>query len=129
VVGQGRRRDRDQRLLHRKFHRRARTAGWASVDRLPVTFKLLHSRTVEPHSLEGDSGSIYLWVEALDEGNRPSGVPRAYRLPYSGSLAEKTDKAASEIGRRACPGRPRRRFGSGEGGLLDAAREFITPNA
>jgi len=77
--------------------------GWASVDRLPVTFKLLHSRTVEPHSLEGDSGSIYLWVEALDEGNRPSGVPRAYRLPYSGSLAEKTDKAASGNRRRGVP--------------------------
>ena len=57
--------------------------GWASVDRLPATFKLLQARIVEPHSLEGDPGSIYLWVEALDEGNRPSGVPRAYRIPYS----------------------------------------------
>ena len=53
--------------------------GWASVDRLPATFKLLQARIVEPHSLEGDPGSIYLWVETLDDGNRPSGVPRAYR--------------------------------------------------
>src|SRR3954447_12871333 len=71
--------------------------GWASVDRLPVTFKLLQARIVEPHSLEGNPGSIYLWVEALDEDNRPSGVPRAYRIPYSDKLADKTDKAQSEI--------------------------------
>ena len=71
-------------------------AGPASTGCLP-RFKLLQARIVEPHSLEGDPGSIYLWVEALDEGNRPSGVPRAYRIPYSDTLAEKTDKAASEI--------------------------------
>src|SRR5262245_22716311 len=60
--------------------------GWASADRLPPIFKVLQVRIVEPHTLEGDPGSIYLWVEALDEGNRPSGVPRAYRLPYKESL-------------------------------------------
>ena len=54
--------------------------GWASVDKLPASFKLLQARIVEPHSLEGDPGSIYLWVETLDEGNRPSGVPRAFRV-------------------------------------------------
>jgi hypothetical protein len=77
--------------------------GWASVDHLPGSFKLLQARIVEPHSLEGDPGAIYLWVEALDEGNRPSGVPRAYRIPYSDRLADKTDKAQSEIaaGRKA----------------------------
>jgi hypothetical protein len=55
--------------------------GWASVDHLPATFKLLQARIVEPHSLEGDPGSIFLWVEALDQDNRPSGIPRAYRVP------------------------------------------------
>ena len=84
--------------------------GWASVDRLPAAFKLLQARIVEPHSLEGDPGSIYLWVEALDEDNRPSGVPRAYRIPYSDALAEKTDKAMRRNRRRASAGRPRRRF-------------------
>ena len=102
--------------------------GWASVDRLPATFKLLQARIVEPHSLEGDPGSIYLWVEALDEGNRPSGVPRAYRIPYSDKLAEKTDKAASEIAAGRPQGGRAADFGNGEGGLLDAAREYITPN-
>ncbi len=102
--------------------------GWASVDKLPVTFKLLQASIVEPHSLEGDQGSIYLWVEALDEDNRPNGVPRAYRIPYSDSLAEKTDKAAKEIAAGRAQGGRAADFGNGEGGLLQAAREYITPN-
>ncbi|WP_298256979.1 hypothetical protein [Bradyrhizobium sp.] len=102
--------------------------GWASVDRLPPSFKLLQARIVEPHSLEGDPGAIYLWVEALDEGNRPSGVPRAYRIPYSDKLADKTDKAQSEIAAGRAQGGRAADFGSGEGGLLDAARAYITPN-
>jgi hypothetical protein len=102
--------------------------GWASIDKLPVTFKLLQARIVEPHSLEGDPGSIYLWVEALDGSNRPSGVPRAYRIRYSDKLAQKTEKAASEIAAGRPQGGRAADFGSGEGGLLEAAREFITPN-
>jgi hypothetical protein len=101
--------------------------GWASVDRLPATFKLLQVRIVDPHSVEGDPGSIYLWVEALDEGNRPSGVPRAYRLPYSDSLAEKADKAAIEVAAGHPQGGRAADFGTGEGGLLEAARQLITP--
>jgi hypothetical protein len=103
--------------------------GWASVDRLPASFKLLQARIVEPHSLEGDPGSIYLWVEALDEDNRPSGIPRAYRIPYSDSLAQKTDKAITEIAAGRPQGGRAADFGTGEGGLIAAAREYITPNA
>jgi hypothetical protein len=102
--------------------------GWASVDRLPAAFKLLQARIVEPHSLEGDQGSIYLWVEALDQDNRPSGVPRAYRIPYSDRLAEKTDKAVSEIAAGRPQGGRAADFGNGEGGLLEAAREYIIPH-
>ncbi|MEH2477473.1 hypothetical protein V1282_000830 [Nitrobacteraceae bacterium AZCC 2146] len=101
--------------------------GWASVDKLPVSFKLLQARIVEPHSLEGDPGSIYLWVEALDEGNRPNGVPRAYRIPYSDKLAEKTDKAASEIAAGRPQGGRAADFGNGEGGLLEAVRGSTSP--
>jgi hypothetical protein len=101
--------------------------GWASIDRLPATFKLLQVRIVEPHSLEGDPGSIYLWVEALDEGNRPSGVPRAYRLPYTDSLAEKADEAARKIAAGQPEGGRAADLGTGEGGLLEAARAYITP--
>ena len=103
--------------------------GWASVDRLPASFKLLQARIVEPHSLEGDPGSIYLWVEALDDGNRPSGVPRAYRLPYRDSLADKTDKAMAEIAAGNPQGGRAADFGTGEGGLISAVREYITPNS
>jgi hypothetical protein len=102
--------------------------GWASVDKLPATFKLLQARIVEPHSVEGDPGSVYLWIEALDEGNRPSGIPRAYRIPYSDPLAQKTDKAASEIAAGRPQGGRAADFGSGEGGLIEAVRAYITPN-
>jgi hypothetical protein len=102
--------------------------GWASTDRLPAAFKLLQARIVEPHSLEGDPGSIYLWVEALDEGNRPSGVPRAYRLPYSETLAEKTHEATSQIAAGNPQGGRAADFGTGEGGLVESVREYIIPN-
>jgi hypothetical protein len=102
--------------------------GWASVDRLPASFKLLQARIVEPHSLEGDSGSIYLWVETLDEGNRPSGVPRAFRMPYSDALAQKADKAVSEIAAGRPQGGRAADFGDGGGSVLQAAREYITPS-
>ena len=102
--------------------------GWATVDGLPATFKLLQARIVEPHSLEGDPGSIYLWVEALDEDNRPSGVPRAYRIPYRDKLAEKTDKALSEIAAGRPQGGRAADFGNGDGGLIAAVRAYITPN-
>jgi len=103
--------------------------GWASDDKLPATFKLLQSRIVEPHSLEGDAGSIYLWVEALDDTNRPSGIPRAYRIPYSDTLAEKADKAASEIAAGHPQGGLAVDFGNGGGSLVETVRQFIAPTA
>jgi hypothetical protein len=103
--------------------------GFATIDRLPATFKLLQARIVDPHTIEGDPGSIYLWVEALDEDNRPSGVPRAYRLPYTDALAEKTDKAASELAAGHAQAGRAADFGTGEGGLLQMARQLITPEA
>ena len=101
--------------------------GWASVDKLPASFKLLQARIVDPHTVEGDPGSVYLWVEALDEDNRPSGVPRAYRLPYSDALAEKTHTAENQIAAGHPQGGRAADFGSGNGGLIDAAREYILP--
>ena len=104
--------------------------GWASIDRLPASFKLLQARIVEPHSFEGDPGSIYtLGREALDDGNRPSGIPSgAYRIPYSDPLAGRAGKAASEIAAGRPQGGRAADFGSGEGGLIEAVRAYITPN-
>jgi hypothetical protein len=103
--------------------------GFASIERLPASFKLLQARIVDPHTVDGDPGSIYLWVEALDDDNRPSGVPRAYRLPYTDALAEKTDKAARELAAGRDMGGRAADFGTGEGGLLEMARQLITPEA
>jgi hypothetical protein len=101
--------------------------GWASVDRLPTSFKLLQARIVDPHTVDGDPGSVYLWLEALDEDNRPSGVPRAYRLPYSDALAEKTQHASDQMAAGHPQGGRAADFGTGDGGVIDAAREYILP--
>jgi len=101
--------------------------GWASTDRLPVSFKLLQARIVEPHSLEGDPGSIYLWVEELDDDHRPSGIPRAFRVPYDDSLAEKTHAAQNEIAAGHPQGGRAADFGGGDGSIIDAVREYVTP--
>ena len=104
--------------------------GWSSTDPLPPKFKLLSARIVEPHSLEGDPGALHLWVEALDDDNFPSGVPRAYRLPHDGRLAERTEAAI----RASADGKPQAGrtadFGNGQGGTATAeatARE-VTPS-
>jgi hypothetical protein len=101
--------------------------GWATTARLPATFKLLHARIVEPHTLEGDPGAIYLWVEEIDEDNRPSAVPRAYRVPYSDALAEKTHAAENEIKAGHPQGGRAADFGGGDGSIIDMVREYVTP--
>ena len=103
--------------------------GWASTERLPVSFKLLQARIVEPHSLEGDPGSIYLWVEELDDDNRPSAIPRAFRVPYNDALAEKTHAAQNEIAAGHPQGGRAADFGGGEGTIIDLVREYVTPKA
>lgn len=82
--------------------------GWASPDKLPPYFKLLQARVVEPHSQADDAGSIYLWVEALGDDNRPISSPRAYRLPYAVQTAEKAERANAAL-----------REGRPQGGLTD----------
>jgi hypothetical protein len=71
--------------------------GWPAYGGLPPKFQLLWSRVVEPDPKMGSKGSIFLWVEQVDENNVPSGLPRAIRLPYSVKLAERSLKARDEI--------------------------------
>jgi len=103
--------------------------GWSSTDPLPAHFKLLSARIVEPHSVAGDPGTIHLWVEALDDDNRPSGVPRAYRLPYTAKLAERTEAAV----KASADGRPQggrtADFGTGAGGEGQATAREVTPSS
>jgi hypothetical protein len=71
--------------------------GWPGTGRLPPRFQLLWTRVVEPDPKVRDAGSIFLWVEAVDENNVPTWTPRSYRLPYSKPLADKSNKARDEI--------------------------------
>jgi hypothetical protein len=91
--------------------------GWSTDDPLPPNFKLLGARIIEPHSVEGDPGTIYLWVEAYDDDNFPSGVPRAYRLPYSAKLADKTEAAVKASADGHPQGGRTANLGAGDGGF------------
>jgi hypothetical protein len=103
--------------------------GWSSPDPLPPRFKLLQARIVEPHSVEGESGAIHLWVEALDDDNRPSGFPRAYRLPYNAKLADKTEKAIAASAEGKPQGGRSADYGTGGGGVAQEAVRLVTPSA
>jgi hypothetical protein len=103
--------------------------GWSSVDPLPHSFKLIGARIVEPHSLEGDPGAIHLWIEALDADNFPSGVPRAYRLPYNAKLAEKTEAAIKASAEGRPQGGRTADTGTGAGGAAEAAAREVTPSS
>jgi hypothetical protein len=102
--------------------------GWSSIDPLPAKFKLLGARIVEPHSLEGEPGAIHLWIEALDDNNFPSGVPRAYRMPYNARLAEKTEAAIKASADGKPQGGRTADAGNGEGGVSEATAREITPS-
>jgi hypothetical protein len=63
----------------------------------PPFFKLHWARIVEPNPLMKEPGHIFLWLEALDAENYPSGHPRAYQLPYDPDLVRKVEVAMGKI--------------------------------
>ena len=67
--------------------------GWPSADDPPPRFALLAPRVVEPDRITGATGVIYLWLEALDENNIPSGRPRSYSLAYTQDFANAVSQA------------------------------------
>ena len=71
--------------------------GWPSEARVPEHFQLHWATVVEPDKLNGLPGSIYLWIEGLDENNMPAGTPRAFRVPYSRELADRIGHAKERI--------------------------------
>ena len=71
--------------------------GWPSEARVPEHFQLHWATVVEPDKLNGLPGSIYLWIEGLDENNTLAGMPRAYRVPYSRELADRIGHAKERI--------------------------------
>ncbi|MBV9288069.1 MAG: hypothetical protein JO288_09630, partial [Hyphomicrobiales bacterium] len=58
-----------------------------------------------------------------------SGVPRAYRLPYSARLAEKAEQAVRASANGAPEGGRTADYGTGAGDLLAAMWREITPTA
>ena len=104
--------------------------GWSSVDPLPARFKLLHARIIEPHTVaEEPEGAIHLWVEALDDENIPSGVPRAYRLPYDVHLAERAEEAVKASAKSGPQGGRTADLGNGEGGEGQITAREVTPSS
>lgn len=58
--------------------------GWAAADTLPPKFIFLAVVIEEPVK-DKSKGEIFLWLQPLQD-NRPSGEPRAFRLPYEKGL-------------------------------------------
>ena len=71
--------------------------GWPSEARVPEHFQLDWATVIEPDKLNGTPGTIYLWVEALDENDTPAGTPRAFRVPYNRDLADRIGHAKERI--------------------------------
>jgi hypothetical protein len=71
--------------------------GWPSGAPVPAHFQLHWATVVEPDKLNGVPGSIYLWLEELDDDNMPRGTPRAFRVPYSRELADRIGHAKERI--------------------------------
>lgn len=71
--------------------------GLPSDGPLPDAFKLHWARVVEPNKLHNEPGHVFLWIEALDKDNYPSGTPRAYQLPYDPELVKKVEVALGKI--------------------------------
>lgn len=96
--------------------------GWSAAEPLPPRFQLLWARTVEPDVVDGEAGAIHLWVEELDAANLPSGVPRAYRLPYATVLAQKAEAARTQIMAGHAQAGRAEDFGAGGGTLTPGGR-------
>jgi hypothetical protein len=103
--------------------------GWASPEPLPAHFKLLGARIVEPHSLAGDAGAIFLFVEEVDGDNFPSGDPRLFRLPYEVNLAARTEAAIRASAEGTPQGGRTADFGAGGGGAAEPTNREITPSS
>jgi hypothetical protein len=67
--------------------------GWPTRATVPPNFSLLATRIIEPDKFTGAPGSIFLWLETLDDENVPSGQPLSYEVGYTQELADAVTKA------------------------------------
>jgi len=70
-------------LLHAQVLRGV--AGWPAEQPLPPRFVLLSAVFDEPSPARGHPGAIYIWVQALRDGQAQD-MPRVHRLPYEKDL-------------------------------------------
>lgn len=75
----------------------AEIRGLPSDTAPPELFRMHWARIVEPNKISGENGSIFLWIEELDEDNYPTGLPRAHQLPYTPELADAIETALAAI--------------------------------
>ena len=71
--------------------------GWPAAGPCPPASSCCGCGWWSPIRRPADPGAIYLWIEDTDENNVPSGLPRAYRLPYTRALADRSAGAREEI--------------------------------
>ncbi len=73
-------------------------SGLPSSEEIPRNFRLLFVSIDEPDKRTGGEGAIYIWLRALQNDVQvTTGVPRAYRLPYSEALAENVEAALTQL--------------------------------
>ncbi len=73
--------------------------GWPTEQIVPARHVLHWAHIVEPDRRTDNPGAIYLWLEAVDDADETTGVPRAYALPYSRELHKKVTDAKKRIGK------------------------------
>jgi hypothetical protein len=71
--------------------------GLPSDGPIPESFRLLWAQVTEPDPLRRERGHVFLWLQTLDKNNFPTGLPRAYQLPYSDDLKIKVNEAMGKI--------------------------------
>ncbi|MGK9167782.1 hypothetical protein KXR53_15860 [Inquilinus limosus] len=103
--------------------------GWSAPVAVPGRFQVLWTRVLEPNPARGEPGAIHLWLEELDDANLPSGVPRAYLLPYSRELAGRVSATQAEIEKGNLQGGRSQYFGnpSHVGGLAGVVNTGAPP--
>lgn len=79
------------------YHGIGELRGLPSDSPPPPSFIMHWARVVEPNPLTGDPGHVFIWLEALDDENFPSGTPRAYQLPYEDGLVQRVEAAMGKI--------------------------------
>lgn len=71
--------------------------GWATPDPIPEAFRVHWVHIDEPNKSQGDTGTIYYWVSALDAADLLSSPPRAHRIPWTIDAAEAAQDAKNRL--------------------------------